>query len=287
MQKSHSPAAEQEAKRREKLPIRPKSAISDLLALLAAFGLAGIFVVTRWNLPAYSLRRWGIAFGLTSLFAVAARVTRGVDWSGALAGWAVAFVLAATGLRLFVILLLVFAVTLAATRTGKRRKQELRTAEAPSGRTAAQVMANLGVAMLIIVLGFDSWMILALAALAEAAADTSSSEIGMAFPGRTVLLTTGRTVASGIDGGVSAVGSFAAVAAGLAIAVAALALQMVQPWHALIVVIAGMAGMLFDSLLGALFERKGYLNNDAVNLLGTAFAVGVAYLMAQLLAAGS
>jgi len=250
-----------------------------LLALLAAFGLVGIFVVTRWNLPTYSLRRWGVAFGLTSLFAVAARIARGVDWSGALAGWAVAFVLAASGLRLFVILLLVFAVTLAATRTGKRRKQELRTAEAPSGRTAAQVMANLGAAMLIVVLGLDLWIVFALAALAEATADTTSSEIGMAFPGRTVLLTTGRAVASGIDGGVSVMGSLAAVGAALVIAVAAVLLQMVQPGQMVIVVIAGVAGMLFDSLLGALFERKGYLNNDAVNLLGTAFAAGVAWVL--------
>jgi uncharacterized protein (TIGR00297 family) len=174
-------------------------------------------------------------------------------------------------------LLLVFAVTLAATRTGKRRKQELRTAEAPSGRTAAQVMANLGVAMLIVVVGLKACIFLALAALAEAAADTSSSEIGMAFPGRTVLLTTGRAVASGIDGGVSLIGSLAAVGAALVIAVGALVLQMVQPWQVLIVVCAGMAGMLFDSLLGALFERKGYLNNDAVNLLGTVFASGVAW----------
>ena len=73
-------------------------------------------------------------------------------------------------------------------------------------------------------------------------------------------------------------GSLAAIGAALAIAVAGMALQLVQPWQVLIVVFAGVAGMLFDSLLGALFERKGYLNNDAVNLLGTAFAVGVAWV---------
>ena len=152
-------------------------------------------------------------------------------------------------------------------------------AEASSGRTAAQVMANLGAAMLIVTLGFKFWTVLALAALAEAAADTSSSEIGMAFPGRTVLLTTGRTVASGIDGGVSAVGSLAAIAAALSMAVSGLWLQLVLPWQVLVVAAAGVAGMLFDSLLGALWERKGYLNNDAVNLLGTVFAVAVAFLM--------
>ena len=262
------------------LPIRAKSTISDLLALLAAFGLAGMFLVTRWNLPAYSLRRWGVAFGITSLFAVAARVAHGVDWSGALAGWAVAFVLAASGLRLFVILLLVFALTLAATRTGKRRKQELRTAEAPSGRSASQVMANLGMAMLIVTFGPSGALVLAMAALAEAAADTSSSEIGMAFPGRTVLLTTGKPVESGINGGISLIGSAAAVGAAFAVSLAALLLQLLQPRQLLIVVVAGVAGMIFDSLLGALFERKGYLNNDAVNLLGTGFAVGVAQLLA-------
>ncbi len=261
-----------------KLPIRAKSTISDLLALLAALGLAAIFVVTRWNLPAYSLRRWGVAFGITSLFAVAARVSQGVDWSGALAGWAVAFVLAASGLRLFVILLLVFALTLAATRTGKRRKQELRTAEAPSGRSASQVMANLGMAMLIVTFGPSGALVLAMAALAEAAADTSSSEIGMAFPGRTILLTTGKPVRSGIDGGISLIGSVAAVGAAFAIALAALLLQLLQPRQLLMVVVAGVAGMIFDSLLGALFERKAYLNNDAVNLLGTGFAVVVAWV---------
>jgi uncharacterized protein (TIGR00297 family) len=260
------------------LPIRAKSTISDLLALLAAFGLAAMFLVTRWNLPAYSLRRWGVAFGITSLFAVAARVAHGVDWSGALAGWAVAFVLAASGLRLFVILLLVFAVTLAATRTGKRRKQDLRTAEAPSGRSASQVMANLGMAMLIVTFGPSGAVVLAMAALAEAAADTSSSEIGMAFPGRTVLLTTGKTVESGIDGGISLIGSAAAVGAAFAVSLAALLLQLLQPRQLLTVVVAGVAGMIFDSLLGALFERKGYLNNDAVNLLGTGFAVVVAWV---------
>jgi uncharacterized protein (TIGR00297 family) len=260
------------------LPIRAKSTISDLLALLAAFGLAAMFLVTRWNLPAYSLRRWGVAFGITSLFAVAARVAHGVDWSGALAGWAVAFVLAASGLRLFVILLLVFAVTLAVTHAGKRRKQDLRTAEAPSGRSASQVMANLGMAMLIVTFGPSGAVVLAMAALAEAAADTSSSEIGMAFPGRTVLLTTGKPVQSGIDGGISLIGSAAAVGAAFAVSLAALLLQLLQPRQLLTVVVAGVAGMIFDSLLGALFERKGYLNNDAVNLLGTGFAVVVAWV---------
>jgi uncharacterized membrane protein len=67
------------------------------------------------------------------------------------------------------------------------------------------------------------------------------------------------------------------VGAALMIAVAGLLLQLLNPLQVFIVVIAGVAGMLFDSFLGAVFERKGHLNNDAVNLLGTAFAVGIAW----------
>jgi len=34
----------------------------------------------------------------------------------------------------------------------------------------------------------------------------------------------------------------------------------------------GVFGLLFDSLLGATLERRGWLNNDAVNFLSTASA---------------
>ncbi len=37
--------------------------------------------------------------------------------------------------------------------------------------------------------------------------------------------------------------------------------------------------MLVDSVLGATLENKGYLNNDAVNVLGTATSAGVAWMV--------
>jgi len=39
---------------------------------------------------------------------------------------------------------------------------------------------------------------------------------------------------------------------------------------------AAMIGVAADSLLGAWLERRGLLNNDAVNLLGTLIAAGAA-----------
>jgi uncharacterized membrane protein len=45
---------------------------------------------------------------------------------------------------------------------------------------------------------------------------------------------------------------------------------------ALIAFAAGIAGTLLDSLLGALPERRGWLNNDAVNALSTLAAATLA-----------
>jgi uncharacterized membrane protein len=42
---------------------------------------------------------------------------------------------------------------------------------------------------------------------------------------------------------------------------------------------AAAAGMLADSYLGALLERRRLLNNDTVNFLGTLVAVGIAWLL--------
>jgi hypothetical protein len=51
----------------------------------------------------------------------------------------------------------------------------------------------------------------------------------------------------------------------------------------LVITVAGIAGNLSDSLLGALFERKGLLGNNAVNFLNTAIGSGVAFLCMRLM----
>ena len=48
------------------------------------------------------------------------------------------------------------------------------------------------------------------------------------------------------------------------------------------IVLAGTAGNLADSLLGALFERGGILNNNAVNFLNTLTAALLGYVLAWL-----
>ena len=106
-------------------------------------------------------RRFLSALAITAGFAVLAWFAGGVNFSGAIAGSAVAFIMAVRDLRMFLALLIVFAVTLIATRVGYARKQQLRTAEPPGGRTAAQAMANLGIAALVVAIAGAGWPVLA------------------------------------------------------------------------------------------------------------------------------
>jgi uncharacterized protein (TIGR00297 family) len=115
----------------------------------------------------------------------------------------------------------------------------------------------------------DTTTLLAIAILAEAAADTVSSEIGQVFGGQPRMLTTLRRVEPGSDGGITLIGTAAgAIAAAIIAAIGVWALR--EDWFALVFCTAGaVLGLFFDSLLGATAERKGWLNNDAVNFLST------------------
>lgn len=263
--------------RRNALP-KPRSfRVSDLLALGFAAVILAVFERLHHAEFPPSGRRFLTAVAITAGFAVLAWFAGGVNFSGALAGSAVAFIMAVRDLRMFLALLIVFAVTLVATRVGYARKLQLRAAEPAGGRTAAQAMANLGIAALVVAVAGAAWPVLALAALAEAAADTSSSEIGMAFPGKTLLVTNFKSVPAGTDGGVSLFGTIAALVGAASVALAAVATGLAPVRQIAIIILAGFFGTLIDSLLGAVLERRGWLDNNLVNLLSTAAAAGMAW----------
>jgi uncharacterized protein (TIGR00297 family) len=261
------------------------SPTAEAVALICA---AGLLAMMFWFHGAALLRSGNhlyVALATTAAFALMARLAHGVNTSGALAGAIIAFVLASRDLRMFWVLLIVFFVTLAATRAGVSRKHLLLVAEAESGRSASQVMANLGVAALILAIpSRNQAFLLALAGLAEVAADTTSSEIGAALSGGTVLITTWEAVPPGTDGGISLSGTGAGLVAAAVTAASAAVLGMVSAGAAVVITCAGVTGMLVDSVLGATLERSRYLNNDVVNSLSTAAAALAAL---GLLAVGS
>lgn len=219
------------------------------------------------------------------LFALIARILGSVSDGGALAGIVIAFILLITaGFSGFVPLLCLFLLTVFATRWRRRRKERLGLAERSGGRTASQVLANLGVAACcaLPVLWFpefsDLLLAAAMAALAEAAADTVSSEIGQGSARGAYLIVGLRSVPLGTNGGVSLVGTLSGIVAACLIAWVSAVFDVVDWTWVPIIAIAGSAGMIFDSFLGATWENAGRMRNDVVNFVSTVFAADITLL---------
>jgi len=299
-----------------------------VLLLVLPFAAASVVLEGhRWAVDAAPVAIWTIGLSVI-LGLVAWKLRAATPWaaaSGALIAacltFSTTFMLdtGTTHLRpwrtALVPLLVLMALTSLATHVGRARKERLGTAEKKQGRSSSQVAANLGIAALafnqsvlfaleqagVLQLGFMRlhgmsgvfWsttlpFAVGLAALAEAAADTVSSEIGQVLGGKPRMITTLRQVEPGTDGAISLVGALAGVAASALVALAG-ALALSGGWEMFSVAGAGgLFGLFFDSLLGATLERRGWLNNDAVNFLSTAsaaiFALG---LLAILLSLGS
>jgi uncharacterized protein (TIGR00297 family) len=222
---------------------------------------------------------------VTALFASLAWLLHGVNKSGAAAGSIAAFALTlAGGPASFGALLLVFILTFLATRFGRQRKSDLHIEERGKGRDGAQVMANIGCAAVAATLSqLTPWhmplLVGIIAALAEAAADTVSSETGKALAGNARLLTSWKLVRAGTDGAISLPGTILGITAAGIVGAEAVATGMLNARQSGIAILAAMAGMFIDSLLGATLERRGWLRNNGVNLISTGCSVLIAAIL--------
>src|SRR5258706_1698326 len=222
----------------------------------------GILVLLSFVLLPSRLVKLQFAAGLlvTAGFALVGWALRGVSISGALAGWAVAFVIyLGGGRRLFLLWFAVFVLTVVATFGGRSRKKSLGVAEDAQGRQASQVLANLGVATVCVLLAGvfgPVLLVCAIAALAEAAADTVSSEIGQAFGTHTVLITGFTPVSPGTNGGVTWLGSMAGAVAAGALAAAGLPTHKPVGHGEAAVAKAGITGEVFGRPAGAKLQDR-------------------------------
>jgi uncharacterized protein (TIGR00297 family) len=274
---------------RLKLPWQSKTV---LVIVMPAVGADVVLEAHWWGVEATPVAVWTL--GLSALLGVIAWKLRAATLAAAFTGaaitaslmfstatvpyfpWQTALVPVAT----------VLILTSVATRLGRKRKETLGTAEHRSGRTGAQVAANLGIASLASseaaqsLLLKQGWLHLSrfvpaavfvcgLAALCEAAADTVSSELGQLLSGRPRMITTLRTADPGTDGAISIGGTLTGIVAAAVVALAG-GIALEGDWIVFGASCAGgIFGLFFDSLLGATLERRGWLNNDGVNFLST------------------
>lgn len=195
-------------------------------------------------------------------------------------------------------------------RRAEKRQRTQGRLEKPGARDAAQVASNGG---LFVIAAMGDWMqpgyvwqIVGSGALATSAADTWATEIGSLASALPRSIVSGERVPAGTSGGVTVVGTLAALGGATFIAVHALALGWTVP-AALGACVGGIAGSLFDSILGATVQARHWcascdtdterrvhdcgtvtelrggtpwLNNDGVNALatvaGAAVSLGVA-----------
>ena len=114
------------------------------------------------------------------------------------------------------------------------------------------------------------------AAVAPAAADTCSSEVGKAYGRRTFLITTLRPVKPGTEGAISLEGTLGGLAGGAVVGAVGALVGLYPLSCAVIVAAAGLLGSLAESVMGTVAERKGWMGNDLLNAFNTAAGAGIA-----------
>ncbi len=158
------------------------------------------------------------------------------------------------------LLLSLFVTGNALSKLGARKKAELvgRIVQKGAERDARQVLANGGVyaiaAIGSIVFPSPIWYAVGAGALAASTADTWATEIGTLLGGEPVLVSSARRVPPGTSGGVTLLGTVAAVAGALFIAAEATLANWPVPFAA--AALGGIAGALADSVLGALVQAR-------------------------------
>ena len=255
-------------------------------------------VMRMFNEPGVSLHEiLGVLIPIILLSLISYRL-RILDARGTVVAVAAGLIIGLLGNISWLVLLLFFmAISFGATRFRYAHKHERGTAEGHGGtRRSSNVIYNGIIPVVIAVLsnsiGEDAtWLYIT--AIAAAASDTLASEIGVLSdrvylitnPARNSLTTDpALRIEPGVNGGVSALGTGAALAASLIVSVVGWILipAMTDVGRTvpllLLPALFGFMGCHVDSLLGATLEARKLMSKGQVNLTEIAVATLLMYL---------
>lgn len=256
-----------------------------------------------------------LGVALAALVTTAGVRVRTLSVSGAIAATGIGTVAIAAGWSWGVLLVVFFVLTSALSAYGAERKRLLlRTviAKGPS-RDAVQVLSN-GVVFAAAGIGWLTtgsafWLAAGGGAIAAAAADSWATEIGVVRGGEPRSIVSGKRLLRGFSGGVTAVGSLGGTAGAAAMA----GIMLIIGWPlpvAYAAVLAGVLGMITDSILGATLQSRRmcprcrteteqvvhhcgcmtqsqrglrWMDNDAVNALATLSGAVIAAMVLRVI----
>lgn len=222
----------------------------------------GFFVVTMQQ-PFLWIPIGALVAGAIAVGAFRARfLTRSGAWAAFALG---AIVFGLGGLQFSIPLIVFFTLSSLLSVYGPKRWKEVKERlgqvfEKGGTRDAWQVWANGGIAGIIVILyviqPHECIFVAYLGALAAAAADTWGTELGVLSRGRTISARTFRTVEPGVSGGISAVGTLGAAAGAASVALSGMYWSAAPRSVLGVAILAGLAGMLADSLTGAILQAR-------------------------------
>ena len=224
--------------------------------------------------------------------------------SGSFSAFLVGMVIGICGNVLWLVLLLIFlATSFGATKYRFEWKKSEGFQEGKGGeRTWRNVAANGAVPTIIAFLSFvaewaaptgtqsalfpkDIASFMFVSAIAVAASDTAASEIGIIDP-RVYLITTGKRIKRGTDGGISLTGMFASFVAAAYTSVVAYVIfaslnnsLLAGPSTLFVPMLCGFLGCQIDSVIGATLERQGRIGKLGNNLVSIGAGTALAFVI--------
>ncbi|MFG6494184.1 DUF92 domain-containing protein [Fictibacillus sp. UD] len=191
-----------------------------------------------------AILKWLTVPGSITAFILGFIIFKAFDWQG-------------------LVILGVFFITSTLLTKWKRdlkRDEKALHSEEKKGRSAGQVLANGGAALIAAAchtaIPNPVWLIMYTAAFATATADTWASEIGVLSKKKPFHIKEWKTVDRGLSGAISSLGTFAAALGALLIGFSFYILFDTSFLVALCITISGFVGNLADTVFGAWFEQK-------------------------------